>query len=195
MPIFYRGAGVGTYWHVHDPANPRNPTGFTAKASGMLPDRFKLINHIRTAATNSPYVSLTRSYGVAEHYALFSGKAAPTSVNPAYVYEITVPSSLPPGLHLLDPVQEVAGQLPQPVAASSYQHDGSPNFLLGVIDPTGMASFLSALCPQPPPGGGTPRPPHLSEDLEVLLRALRDAEILAIGTIPSSFITNRFDVS
>ena len=47
---------------------------------------------------------------------------------------------------------------------------------------------------QPPPAGGAPRPPNLSLELETLVRALRDAEVLIVGTIPTTCIINRIDV-
>lgn len=162
----------------------------------MPPDTTKLVNHIRLTATNSPYVSLTRSYGVAEHYAMFCGLSVPTISMPAFVYEITIPDPLPPGvnLKLIDPVKEIALHLPEPTSSFSYQHDGSPDFLLGVVDPARMASYLTAVCPQPPPHSGTPRSPNLTPELETLLRALRDAEILAIGGIPYTYVSARYDV-
>ena len=41
---------------------------------------------------------------------------------------------------------------------------------------------------------GTPRPPNLSLELETFVRSLRDAEILAYGTIPATCVVNCFDV-
>ena len=40
----------------------------------------------------------------------------------------------------------------------------------------------------------TSRPPNLSLQLETLVRALRDAEILAYGIIPATCVMNCFDV-
>lgn len=40
----------------------------------------------------------------------------------------------------------------------------------------------------------TPRSPNLSLELETFVRALRDAEILAYGTIPAACVVNCFDV-
>jgi len=84
--------------------------------------------------------------------------------------------------------------VPEPLDSISYQHDGLPNFLLGVINHMEMRQFLMTPCLQPPPGGGTPRRPNLTIQLETLVRALRDAEILAVGNIPAAYIRNRHNV-
>ena len=47
---------------------------------------------------------------------------------------------------------------------------------------------------QPPASEGTPRSPNLTIELETLVRALRDAEILAHGNIPVTCVKNRFEV-
>ena len=47
---------------------------------------------------------------------------------------------------------------------------------------------------QPPVSEGTPRPPNLTIELETLVRALRDAEILAHGNIPATCVKNRLEV-
>lgn len=191
MPIFYRGAGAGTYWHRND----ARLSGFTPQAPGVVPSINRLINHVSRGTVYSPYISLTRSYGVALNYAVLPGQAIATRANPGYVYEIEIDEPLPPGLQLLDPVKEVAAVVPSPLSLVPYQHDGRPDFLLGVVNPKRMRRFLTAPCPQPPPGGGTSRPPNLTIELETLVRALRDAEILAVGNIPAACIRNRFDVS
>ncbi len=190
MPIFYRGAGIGTYWHTND----ARLNGFTPQSPGTMGSLSRLMNHIARGTTNSPFVSMTRSYGVALSYALLAGRTYPTPTNPAYVYEIEINDPLPAGLQLFDPAKEVAASVPTPLGLS-YYHDGAPEFLLGVVSPTRMRRFLTAPYPQPPPRGGTSRPPNLTIELETLVRALRDAEILAIGTIPAACIRNRLNES
>ena len=102
---------------------------------------------------------------------------------------------MPSGLKLLDPVKEVAQTLPSPpTIGPTYQHDGAPEFLLGVVDPRNMSHFLVQHSPQPPSSEGTPRSPNLSLELETFVRALRDAEILAYGAIPAICVVNCFDV-
>lgn len=125
---------------------------------------------------------------------MFFGLTQPTQTNPGCVYEIELNDPLPPGLQLLDPIKEVAAASPSPLDLTSYQHDGLPDFLLGVVNPVQMGQFLTAPYPQPPPGSGINRPPNLTIELETLVRALRDAEILAVGNIPASCVRNRYDV-
>ena len=62
-----------------------------------------------------PYISVTRSYAVAWHYAVFNSKREPTPEIPAYIYEIVIDDTLPHGLNLLDLVKEVVHILPQPL--------------------------------------------------------------------------------
>lgn len=191
MPIFYRGAGINSYWYFNNPQD----SGFTARAPGTQPTTNRLMQHIARGTITSPFISLTRSYAVAWHYAVFNGREVPTPNNPAYVYEIEINAPLPVGLKLLDPIKEVAQGLPIPTSMSPpYQHDGLPDFLLGVVNPRNMQHFLAPHPPQLPSSEGTPRPPNLTLELETLVRALRDAEILAQGIIPSTYVQNRFEV-
>ena len=191
MPIFYRGAGINSYWYLNDPM----AQGFVARAPGMSPTTTRQMLHIARSTVNSPFISLTRSYAVAWHYAMISSERVPTPENPAYVHEIEIQEPLLLGLQLLDPVKEVAQMLPSPtISGPPYQHDGFPDFLLGIVDPGRMEDFLTQYAKQPPSSEGTPRPPNLTIELETLVRALRDAEILAHGIIPATYVKNSFDV-
>ena len=166
-----------------------------ARAPGTQPTTNQLMHHVARGTVTSPFISLTRSYAVAWHYAVFGKEEIPSPSNPAYVYEIEINEPMPVGLQLLDPVKEVAQRLPRPTSMSPpYQHDGLPEFLIGVVDSITMGHFLAQHSPQPPLSEGTPRPPNLTLELETLVRALRDAEILAQGIIPSACVQNRFDV-
>ena len=191
MPIFYRGACVNSYWHLNNPIE----TGFTARAPGTRPTIHRLMHHIARGTITSPFISLTRSPAVAWHYAVFDSLEVPTRSNSAYVYEIEINEPLPSGLKLLDPIKEIAKVLPDPTyPGPPYQHDGLPDFVLGVVNPRNMAHFLALQSQQMPFSEGTPRPPNLTLELETLVRAIRDAEILAQGSIPAAYILNRFDV-
>ena len=191
MAIFYRGSGIGTYWHINDPIE----SGFAARAPGMTPTITRLMLHIARSTVNSPFISITRSYAVAWRYAMSSSVRVPTVNGPAYVHEIEIQEPLPKSLELLDPVKEVANTLPSPTSIGPpYQHDGFPDFLLGIVDPSNMGHFLEQHSMQPPSSEGTPRTPNLTIELETLVRALRDAEILAYGNIPASSVKNRFEV-
>jgi hypothetical protein len=149
MATFYRGAGVGTYWH----ANDARLSGFTAHLPGAARTTPSLINHIKNGTTTSPFVSMTRSYSVAWNYAVYAGRAVPTAAAPAFVYEIVINDPPPVGLAVLDPLLEIAGAVPPPLSPFSYQHDGLPSFLMGVLDPVTMGHHLTAPIQQPPPGG------------------------------------------
>lgn len=188
MALFYRGAGRGTYWHVNDP----RLSGFTPRSPGMLATPDRLMNHIVNGTVTSPYVSLTRSYGIALGYALL-GKTKPTKSNAALVWEVELREPLPANVQLIDPVREIATGLPPPVQSLTYQHDGPQTVLLGLIDPNQQHLLLQPR-PAPPGGASSSRAPHLSSELETLVRALRDAEILALGTIPAACVRARYEV-
>jgi hypothetical protein len=181
---------VGTFWHLNDP----RLSGFNAHIPGAHRTTASLMNHIKNGTTASPFISMTRSYSVAWSYALFSGHAVPTAAAPAYVYEIEINNPPPVGLAVLDPLSEIAAAIPSPLSGASYQHDGLPTFLMGVLDPAAMGHHLTAPIKHPPPGGATPRGANLTPELETLVRTLRDAEILAVGTIPAGCVVNRYSV-
>ena len=84
MPIFYRGAALGTYWHKND----ARLTGFTSHHPGAGYSASRVAQHIARGTTTSPYVSLTRSFAVAYGYALVGPGGSPISGKPAYVYEV-----------------------------------------------------------------------------------------------------------
>ncbi|RKU36878.1 hypothetical protein C6496_10955 [Candidatus Poribacteria bacterium] len=195
MATFYKGAGIGTHWHIHDSRR----VGFTARAPETESTTAALIDHITKGTLNSPYISLTRSYAVAWDYAMRGGTQTPILGDPGYVYEIEIDSPLPLGLEILDPIKEVALNLPSPIGVDFeagypfYQHNGLPTFLLGVVSPGDMSHFRIGRQPQPP-GPGLPCPPNLTPRLEALVNALRDAEILFHGSIPSYCVKERFEV-
>lgn len=142
MATFYKGAGVGTHWH----ANDSRQLGFTARAPEANLSTEALIRHIASGTHNSPYISLTRSYAVAWNYAVRGGteNIIPTKNNPGYVYELEICKPLSSDLKLFDPIREVALSLQDlshaeiQASSSFYQHNGLPNFLLGVVDPERM---------------------------------------------------------
>ena len=43
MPIFYRGAGINTYWYLNDPI----VQGFTARAPGITASPFQQMHQLR----------------------------------------------------------------------------------------------------------------------------------------------------
>lgn len=108
---------------------------------------------------------------------------------PGYVYELEIDT--PDVCTLVDPIKEVVNNLPEPYDDFSYQHDGEQDFLKGVVE--GQISSCQVIFP--PGANPTPRQPNLTEQLETLVRALRDAEILVLGNVPASSVRNRYEVS
>lgn len=191
MAIFYRGAGIGTYWHTHD----ARLEGFIAHSPGAPRSLGTQIGHIKNGTTTSPYISLTRSYSVALTYAVYCGQEQPDEDKPAFVYEIELTKPLPTGLDIFDPAYDILAKCgaKDPLADHTYQHDGFPDFIAGVIDRT-MRERLTKHIAHPPPGIATARSASLSESLEAVVRAIRDAELLAVGTIPTNCIICRYEV-
>ena len=172
MATFYKGAGVGTHWHSNDSRR----IGLTARSPEATPTTEALIHHIATGTVNSPFILLTRSYALAWHYAVFSGKREPTQENSAYIYEIEIDDSLPHGLNLLDPTKELVHILPQP--------------LRGIMDLTYMYNYLEGH-PTNPTGDFSP---NVELQLIALTFAQRDAEVLIHGYIPPFCVKHRFEV-
>jgi hypothetical protein len=131
---------------------------------------------------------------VAWGYAL-AGRNLPTIDNPAYVYEVEIDENDGLGTRLLDPVQAIAAGLGSPYETRTYHHDGDNSFLLGLVDPVNHRAILRQDVRFPPPGEGTDRSPLLHIELEALVRALRDSEILAFGAVAASQIRRRIEVS
>lgn len=194
MALFYRGAGIGTPWHI----NVRNPkiTGFNPwNPGGVSATCDRILQHVGNANTQSPYVSLTRSFHVAWSYAIAGKTGMATSANPGYVYEIELTDhdlGSGKGLELIDPVKEIAAALIQPNVTPSYQHDGDQNLLLGIVGQRRRFRRYLTMLPLQPPGLPGPNPARVSLELRTFTRALRDAEILAVGNIPASCVKQYF---
>src|ERR1700761_5262320 len=185
MPtLLYKGVGVRTH---HYPTDLR-AVGIMARKAAAL-NHVEVEQHIARGTTNSPCISLTKSYGVARDYAMNSGFAAPTRGAPAYVYEIQIPED--PGIKVIDPVDYIASRNSNPLVSPSYHHDGDQNFLGSIAYP-GSAT-APPVAPRPPgmTGLGT-RAPALSIQLEAIVFAIRDAEILVHGNLPAAWFVNRY---
>jgi hypothetical protein len=189
MARYYRGAGIRTHWHSND----ARTTGFSAAQVGTPAGQQAIINHVSFALTDrSPYISMTRSYEVAEHYAKYFGHEYPSAGAPAFVYEIEF-DPVPDGLQLYDPVIELAKALPSPLAPPPfYQHNGAPDVLLGIVNRSLFGDFLLRAAKNP--GIPTGAPPQISDQLIALVRALRDAEVLAYNSIPQNCVRQRYDI-
>src|SRR5262249_1005746 len=117
----------------------------------------------------------------------------PTATNPGFVYEVEVTDK--DRVDLIDPVREIADGAPGPLNALHYQHNGQPIVLLG-----GVSSLLAGLLRVPiptPPGAAatTAQTLNVSPHLAGIVAALRDAEILARGSIPAACVVKRHSVS
>ncbi len=161
--------------------------GFVARRPGATPTVDLLLSHVANGATNTPFISLTRSFGIAKRYAMHGPQKR------GYVYSIELDDKS--NVELLDPLKETSRCLPDPFADPSYQHDGAPDFLLGVADPKGHWASLKRLIDLPPPGYGTRRSANLHRHFEVMVRSLRDAELLAITAIPAKLVVDRQEIS
>lgn len=190
MALFYKGVGVGTHLHTRD----LRITGLAPHNPGGSSTVHAVVQHIARGTVTSPCISLTKSYGVALAYARNASRSRPTSARPAHVYEIEIVDPLPPGMLVIDPVNQIASSVSNPLASPSYHHDGSQSFLAGVVDPKAMAHYLQTPISFPPGRGGIPRPANLSIELEAMVYAMRDAEILIIGNLPRGCVINRFDI-
>ncbi len=189
MPTYFKGVAPGTHLHTMD----LRLIGLAPRSPGSTPDTRTLVGHIAHGTTLSSFISLTTSYGVAEQYAL-AGRTAPTASNPGHVYEIELFDPLPRGLTVVDPTCEVSTSTGNHWLSVAYHHDGDQEFLLGLVDPSSMASMLVKPARNPPGSGRTPRAPGVPIELEALVRALRDSEVLVTGNIPRSCFVNRYDV-
>jgi hypothetical protein len=185
--LFYKGVGVGTH---HYPTDLRT-SGIMARTASAL-NVVAAEQHIARGTTTSPCISLTKSYGVAHDYAMNASRARPTRAVPSYVYEVQVPAK--PGIQIIDPIAYIASHHANPLMSPSYHHDGDQSFLGIVAYPLAAGGSLGVALRPPGMGGGGPRPPNLTIQLEALVFAIRDAEILVHGNIPSSWIINRHDV-
>ena len=193
MPTYYRGAGLGTHWHKNDSRR----VGFTARSPEAIPTMEALITHVAAGTKDSPYISLTCSYGVAWDYAV-KGALPPTSDSPAYVYEIEIADAFASGLILHDPVKELLPTLRSVIDTNFqgdvpfYQHNGTQEFLIEVANPT-ILVLPEGRHPQPP-GPGEPCAANLTPPFRTLVNSLRDAEILVYGDIPQHCVKRRFNV-
>ena len=189
MPLFFKGV----------PASSFNST-VNFQLSGLLPrdpgggrNVHAITSHICDGTTMSAFISLTRSYAVAEEYA-YSGRAAPTPSDPGFVYEVLIDNPPPAGVDVIDPVYFIAESHKDALSQASYHHDGGKNVLLGIASPNTMGHVLLMPVKDPPMSGRTPRGPYVSRELETLVRALRDSEVLVAGSLPRTCFVNRHTI-
>jgi hypothetical protein len=191
MPVFYKGIGPGTYWSGTD----LRLVGLAPRAPGLSQSNNAIATHIADGLTDSScYISLTSSYSVARDYAM-NGRVPPSPTQPGHVYVIELNHPLSaPVVGVIDPVHQLVQAYGNPLIPGTYQHDGSQNLLLGIVDPANMGHHLSAHVSDPPGSARSRRPARRSKELEAVVMALRDAEILVVGTLPNVCFTRRYDV-
>jgi len=190
MTHFYKGVGVGTFFHPMD----LRVTGIDpADRSGRFDDQMAM-QHICHGSHRSPCVSVTKSYGVAESYAR-TGLGPPSPGVPGYVYVLNIPNPAPfEAPRVVDPVFVVASHNNNPLTSPSYHHNGNQQYLLGVVSPRLHPNFLYAPAPTRPGSAKSIGPPHLTPELQTMVWALRDAEALIVGSVPTTWIIDRLDV-
>ena len=181
MAVFYKGVGYGRYYCDND----ARLNGIEARDPQRRGSGDMMIRHIVDGTEGSPYISLTKSYSVALAYARM-GRRMAAEESPAVVHEISVESEQ--SVRFVDPVLEIARNCAKD---PSYQHDGLQSTLMGLVDPA-HAHWLQFPIFRPPPGGAPRQGPHVSRPLTAMVRALRDAEVLVVGSIPKECIQQRF---
>ena len=179
---------MGTYYHDRNACHE----GFVARMPVAEASSDLMIGHVARGTTNSPYISLTRSFGVAKSYAVVNRKPH-VSRKQGFVYILEFDKRS--GVELLDPVKQMARLLGNPYDDPSYHHDGDQSFLLGVADPARHWADRTRRIAQPPPGQGTPRPANLHHHFETLVRSLRDSEILAVRAVPKKYVIDCVEVN
>jgi hypothetical protein len=193
MARFYKGVKVGSYLHDKNlfatGIAPANPGGSYSVDT--------VIRHVG-GDTYTPCVSLTKSYGIAQTYALDGGTAFPDINNPAWVYEIQLDKN-DPSINpyvVVDPIFEISRKHNDPLVPISYHHDGDHLFLIGIVDEQNHAHYASqqVLRPRGATAYAPARTPHRSEQLEAYVRVLRDAEVMFVGTVPAKCIVRKHPV-
>lgn len=184
----YKGVGTGTFNHSRDlrkvGIEPRSPSPRKASVHDVC-------QHVARGTTTSPFISFSRSYGIAYNYALNYSVTEPTISSPAYVYEVAIPDRA--RVEIIDPVLLVASEQKDPLGSPSYHHDGEQDFMRYVLDPN--ERLFGAPLALRPPGMGAAAPTRLEIELETIAFALRDAEILVEGNILKDWVITRYDVT
>lgn len=178
MKTLFKGAGPGTHWHVNDP----RIGGFTLSGA-LSPTVNATVNHITAFSVNSPYLSFSTSFAVAREYALWGPAGPATQANPGYVYQVDL-SVLSAAPALIDPVQHISSSNGHQPA---HSHNGGYELIAEVaqVDPP-TTTFT-----RPYHQNGSTCHPTITDELQALIRAIRDAEILIHGAVPHGAVVYR----
>lgn len=173
----YKGAALGTHWHSNDARH----SGFLASAMPQTGNG--VVRHITNYSHPSPYLSFSSSFAIARGYALVGPGGVATQAAPGYVYEIDLQAA---AVHfsILNPVSEVSSLSNGHLA---HHHEGVASLILDVAQ--GVSPPSSA-----PRCGGKMHVPGISGELQALIFAIRDAEVLVSGNVPPTVIVRRHDV-
>lgn len=177
--LYFKGVGVGTYLHSKD-----------LFRHGIAPKEHRarrgadIVEHV-VRFGGTPLVSLTRSFGVACDYAKNYSLYPPTATNPGVVYEVVIPDPAP--VPIIDPVQALASTSQGLASLATYHHDGDQRVIEYLLDPIKKAMGPYPISPQRPPAVGAV-PATIPLELNAMVYALRDAEILVEGKIDKSWI-------
>ncbi len=189
MSIYYRGAPVSTYWHKYD-ARIRGFSPVEPLSTKSTVDR--VMNHITESITHSPFISFTKSFGIAREYATRK-IASPTK--PGFVYEIDLPDPLPKSVEIIFPIKMMICNELNRTLDVDYHYEGDSRLLIGIIDPRNYRNLLNLQRKLPFDG-----PERLgsvvttTKKLKTIVFCLRDAEVLVKGEIPKEWVFKRYEV-
>jgi hypothetical protein len=189
MARYFKGAALGSHWHLND----ARLSGFTAINVANSHSGAAIINHIVHGTSNSPYVSITKSWMMALQYARQSRlpDVAATANLPAYIYEIDFTDTT---VSLYDAIVEIGKTLPTPHLQIGYAHNGDSRLIAAILNGK-LANYLKrAKLTGPPNNNNAAVAPVVSDELRALLLTLRDAEVLVLHAIPRNYITIRHNV-
>lgn len=178
--VLYKGAGPGSHWWN----NNAQLTGFTVAAA--IWNASRMVRHITAFSHPSPYLSFSASFAVAREYALDGPAGAASQAQPGTVYEIDT-ALCPAQLPLVDPANAILTANPAlGVGNLPTHHDGGQDLILDIASPALHATVLTT--PPPRLGNALPAGPAIQRELQAVVFALRDAEVLIAGNVPANCI-------
>lgn len=181
IPLLYKGVAPGTHWYAKgDLTHPSSP-GFVTGGGGAA-NRNAVITHVAGSSHPSLFLSCSLSFAVARNYAMVGANAIASQASPGWVYVISLDNCRPAGLptpHVYNPVELLSK------GAYVHAHTGDQDH---VRDWTKVPAPMPRSCSQM---GGYVHTPAASVELRALLFAIRDAELLVAGQIPSAALVRR----
>lgn len=178
FPNLFKGAGPGTHWHANDPRT----SGFTSAATRPVTTN-AVVGHIVHYSHPSPLISFTFSFAVARNYALSGTSEPATETSPGYVWEIDL-GAVSEQPAAFDTISEIAK------ANHAHRHNGDLLLIEGVAAPGSNGTFLTTPVPL---AGGRTTIPTVREELQALVFAVRDSEVL-LDKVFAGCVVQRHDV-